>query len=305
MKRKDLFLALMVVIIWGANFTLIRLGLNGVPSMLLAALRYTLVIPAIFFVKKPKIDLKYAIAYGLSVGVGQFSCLFYAMQIGMPAGLSSITLQSAAFFTPILAFLFLHESIQPKQILGLFIAGIGLFFIASNVGSITLVPLDALLLTLLAAFFWALSNIIIKFASNKAQLKGEKIDMLGVVVWSSLVPPIPLFIFSFLLDGPTVILATVTNLSLISIISILYLAYAATIFGYGTWSVLLGKYPASKIAPLSLLVPVTGLLTSQIVLKEQLSATQWTGGFIILLGLIISTLDFKNMKVFREKNSQN
>ena len=301
MKRKDLILALMVVIIWGANFTLIRLGLNGVPSMLLAALRYTLVIPAIFFVKRPKIDLKYAIAYGLAVGVGQFSCLFYAMQIGMPAGLSSITLQSAAFLTPILAFLFLKESIKGKQIIGLLIAAVGLAFIASNAGNITAVPLNALLLTLVAAFFWALSNIILKFASNKAELTGEKIDMLGVVVWTSLVPPIPLFIFSFLLDGPTVIFATVTNLSLISIVSILYLAYGATIFGYGTWSVLLGKYPASKIAPLSLLVPVTGLLTSQIVLKEQLSTNQWIGGFIILLGLVFSTLDFKNIKILRQE----
>ena len=84
MRKKDLVMALMVVIIWGVNFTVIRLGLNGVPSMLLAALRYTFVLPALFFVKRPKIDMKYAIAYGLSVGVGQFSCLFYAMQLGMP-----------------------------------------------------------------------------------------------------------------------------------------------------------------------------------------------------------------------------
>ena len=49
MKKKDLVMALMVVIIWGVNFTVIRLGLNGVPSMLLAALRYTFVLPALFF----------------------------------------------------------------------------------------------------------------------------------------------------------------------------------------------------------------------------------------------------------------
>ena len=300
MRKKDLVMALMVVIIWGVNFTVIRLGLNGVPSMLLAALRYTFVLPALFFVKRPKIDMKYAIAYGLAVGVGQFSCLFYAMQIGMPAGLSSITLQSAAFMTPLLAFLFLHESIKPKQIIGLFIAAIGLAFIASNAGSITAVPLPALLLTLLAAFFWALSNIVLKFASNKAEALGEKMDMLGVVVWTSLVPPIPLYIISFILDGPDVMLKTVTSLSAISIFSIFYLAFGATIFGYGTWSVLLGKYPASKIAPLSLMVPVTGLLSSQIILKEQLSTSQWTGGFIILLGLIFSTLDIKSLIKFNK-----
>ena len=78
------------------------------------------------------------------------------------------------------------------------------------------------------------------------------------------------------------------------------MAFGATIFGYGTWSVLLGKYPASKIAPLSLMVPVTGLLSSQIILKEQLSTSQWTGGFIILLGLIFSTLDIKSLIKFNK-----
>ena len=142
---------------------------------------------------------------------------------------------------------------------------------------------------------------MLKFASNKAEALGEKIDMLGVVVWTSLVPPIPLYIFSFILDGPDVMLKTVTSLSAISTFSIFYLAFGATIFGYGTWSVLLGKYPASKIAPLSLMVPITGLLSSQIILKEQLSTSQWTGGFIILLGLIFSTLDIKSLIKFNNR----
>ncbi|NLY73096.1 MAG: EamA family transporter, partial [Tissierellia bacterium] len=86
MNRKDALLALLVVIIWGANFTVIKLGLGGVPSMLLVAIRYSLVaFPAVFIIKKPKTSWNYIIWYGLTVGVGQFSCLFYAMEIGMPA----------------------------------------------------------------------------------------------------------------------------------------------------------------------------------------------------------------------------
>ena len=51
MKRRDLILALLVVIVWGANFTVIKLGLAGLPPMLLVALRYTFAaVPAIFFV---------------------------------------------------------------------------------------------------------------------------------------------------------------------------------------------------------------------------------------------------------------
>ena len=56
MKKKDFILALLVVVIWGANFTVIKLGLGGVPSMLLVSLRYLSVLPALFFVKKPELD---------------------------------------------------------------------------------------------------------------------------------------------------------------------------------------------------------------------------------------------------------
>lgn len=302
MKKKDFILALMVVIVWGVNFTVIKLGLGGVPSMLLAALRYTCILPALFFVKKPNIEWSHGILYGLAVGVGQFSCLFYAMQIGMPAGLSSIILQSAAFITPLLAFTFLKEPIKLQQLGGLSIAGIGLYFIGKSAGSADLfsISLPALALTLLAAVFWALSNIILKFASNKAASRGEKLDMLGVVIWTSIVPPIPLFLMAFLLDTPETIFTALANLNVLSVFSILYLALGATIFGYGTWSVLLGKYPASKIAPLSLLVPVTGLISSQIVLNESLSPMQWMGGVVILIGLLFASFDItwlKNTKI--------
>jgi O-acetylserine/cysteine efflux transporter len=107
LKKKDLLIGLLVVIVWGANFTVIRLGLNGVPSMLLVLFRYLIVLfPAIFFVKKPNTEWKYIILYGLTVGALQFSCLFYAMEIGMPASLASIIVQSQAFISPILAMIF-------------------------------------------------------------------------------------------------------------------------------------------------------------------------------------------------------
>jgi len=120
MKKKDMLVALMVVIIWGANFTVIKLGLGGVPSMLLVALRYLITaFPAVFIVKKPDTEWKYIIFYGLFVGVLQFSCLFYAMEIGMPAGLASIVLPgSRLLYQPIMAMIFLKEKIKSKQVVG-------------------------------------------------------------------------------------------------------------------------------------------------------------------------------------------
>lgn len=299
MKRKDFILALLVVIIWGANFTVIKLGLGGVPPMLLVAFRYTLVaFPAVFFVKRPNISLKNLLLYGFTVGVGQFACLFYAMHIGMPAGLASIITQLQAFFSPILGYFLLKEQIKAKQLAGFIIGALGLFVIglASTTDHISSIPLPAILLTICAPIFWSISNIVAKTASQKARNKNENLDMLSLVVWASLVPPIPTLILALLMDSPASIINSISNLNIMSIFSVLYLAFASTLFGYGFWSILISKYPLNKISPLSLLVPITGLLTARIVLQEELSRLQWMGVFIIILGLVVINLDFKKIR---------
>ncbi len=294
MKKNDILLALLLVTIWGFNFTVIKLGLGGVPSMLLVALRYLLTaFPAIFFVKKPSTGWKYIILYGLTVGVGQFSCLFYAMEIGMPAGIASIVLQIQAFISPALAAVFLNEKLKAKQIVGSAIAAAGLVIIAAanTAGGIGSIPFTAILLNLLAPVFWAASNIVARIASDKAAANGEKLDMFSLVVWSGLIPPVPMLGLALMLNTPQSLLSVITNLNGISIFAIIYLAFGATLFGYGVWNVLIGKYPLSKVAPLPLAVPVIALLSARIVLNEQLSSMQWLGVSVILAGLIITNLN--------------
>lgn len=298
MKIKDFILAILVVIIWGANFTVIKLGLSGVPPMLLITLRFTLVaFPAVFFIKAPKISIRDMLLYGFTVGVGQFGCLFYAMHIGMPAGLASIIVQLQAFISPFLGYLFLKESFNTKQLVGFIIAALGLIVIGinSSADGITSIPFNAILLTICAPIFWSISNIVAKTASKKAKEKGEELNMLSLVIWGSLVPPIPTLILALLIDSPQTLINSMSNLNITSIFAILYLAFGSTLFGYGFWSILISRYPLNKISPLSLLVPITGLLTARIVLLERLSKLQWLGVSIIIIGLIVANLNIKQI----------
>ena len=127
--------------------------------------------------------------------------------------------------------------------------------------------------------------------------------MFGLVVWSSLVPPLPLFIFALILDSPETLLNIVLGLSGQSIFAILYLSFLATLFGFGLWSFLLSKYPAGKVAPLSLLVPITGLITARAVLGEQLMPIQWLGCGIIILGLITSNFGSNILQFFFKRKT--
>jgi len=298
MTLRDLFLALLVVLVWGANFTVIRIGLDGVPPLLLAALRFLLALfPAIFFIKPPRIPFRYWFGYGLFVGFGQFGCLFSAMHLGMPAGVASVVLQSQAFFTLLFAALLLGEKVTVRQVLGLVLAAAGLFWVGGGGGGGGGIPLVALVLTLAAASFWGMSNIVVRRAGVLAAAGGNRLDILSLVVWSSLVPPLPLFLCSLALDGPQRVAASVAGPTPTSIFAIAYLAFGATLFGYGAWSKLLSKYPANRVAPLSLLVPVAGLVTAGIVLDEVLLIRQWLGCALVVAGLLIATLQLPTRRL--------
>ena len=278
MPPRDIALALGVVVIWGLNFIAIKWSVAEIPPFLLTALRYVgCAFPAVFFIKRPKVGWPIMLAYGLSVGVLQFSFLFTAIQLGMPAGLASLVMQMQVFFTMGLAVLFLGERPTGIQIGGAALALVGLGAIGSeHLGSAVLLPL---LMTLAAAFFWGLSNIVTKRAG--------KVDMLAFVVWGALVPIAPMLVLSLLFEGPQALLDLV-SVSPAAIGSIVFIAYGSTLIGYGIWAVLLGKYPASFVAPFSLLVPVVGFAAAYLILGEQISLLEILGSVLIFFGLMLN-----------------
>ena len=132
MRLMDWGWALLVVLVWGVNFVVIHVGLVGVPPLLLGALRFLLVaLPAVFFVPRPRIPLRWLLAYGLTISFGQFAFLFTAMHVGMPAGIASLVLQSQVIFTLCFGALLLRERWQRHQPLALGIACLGLIVLAS------------------------------------------------------------------------------------------------------------------------------------------------------------------------------
>ncbi|ARP87482.1 EamA family transporter [Bordetella genomosp. 9] len=279
MSPRDLLLAFVVILVWGVNFVVIKIGLHGIPPMLLGALRFMLAaVPAVFFVKRPAIATRWLIAYGATISLGQFAFLFYAMAVGMPAGLASVVLQAQAFFTVGLSALFLHERFRAHNAAGLIVAACGLALIGEQGGDA--MTLAGFCLTLCAALMWALGNIVTK--------KAGKADMLGLVVWGSLVPPLPFLAFSWFFEGPDRIHAAFTSIGASSVFAVLYLSFGATLVGYGLWARLMSRYPAAQVAPFSLLVPVLGLASAALLLDEVLTLPQITGAALVMAGLLIN-----------------
>ncbi|QZX95675.1 EamA family transporter [Pantoea alfalfae] len=287
MSVKDMLLALCVVVAWGVNFVVIKLGLQGMPPFLLAGLRFTLVaFPAIFFVRRPPIPLRWLVVYGMTISFGQFAFLFLAIKLGMPAGLASLVLQAQAFFTLLLGALLLAEKLRWNHIVGIIIATLGMFLLATagmegqtSAG----ITLTTMMLTLSAALSWGLGNI-----TNKIIMRNRSVPIMSLVVWSALVPVIPFFACSLLFEGQAAIVNSLLHIGLQTMLALFYLAFVATIVGYAIWGNLLSRYETWRVAPLSLLVPVVGIITAALVLDEHLSGQQMLGAVVIILGLLVN-----------------
>ena len=283
MPLQHFLLALLVVATWGINFVVIKVGLHGVPPFLLASLRFVLAaFPAVFLVKRPNVAFRFVVAFGFTLGVIHFGLLFLGLKLGISAGIGSLVLQLQAFFTALFGVMLLKEKLEPRQILGMVIAFSGIALIATvNDSSINVL---GLVIMVVSAAFWGVANIISKTASQQS----SSLNMLSFIVWASLIPPIPLALLSWLFEDHKQIVEVFTNPKLESFGALLYIAYLSTIFGFSVWTYLLGKYQTSRVAPLSLLVPVFGMLASAFFLHETFGVLKLLGAAIVVLGLMVN-----------------
>lgn len=285
---RDRLLAALVAVLWGVNFVAIHFSLEHYPPFFLVGLRFlVLVIPTVLFVKWPGVKVRWLLGYGLGFGILQFAFLYAGMQAGMPPGLASLVLQASAPFTVVLAALWLRERITVVQGIGVLIAVAGLGIIAAErAGTSALLPV---VLTLCGALGWAFGNV----CSRQAR----PVSPLGLTLWMSVVPPIPLIALSLLVEGPDLIgRSIVTTFTVEAIPAVLGLAYTVllgTVVGSGIWVTLMKRNPSSRVAPFSMLVPVAGFTSAWLILGEVPNAGDLVGGAVVIAGVFIATTTWR------------
>jgi O-acetylserine/cysteine efflux transporter len=283
MRPRHLLLALSIVLIWGVNFAIIKLGLRQVSPLALGVMRFFLAaFPWVFFIKRPNVPLSMIAAYGLLIFALQFGFLFTGMKIGMSAGLSSLILQLQVFFTIGLSMTLLGERPTSWQLVGAVLAFSGVGMVALHIGGdVTMV---GLLLLIAAAAAWGGGNVVSKQISQRAAAAP---NVLGLVVWGSLFALPPLLAVALVLD-PQHFVSSFTGLDWVSVGSIAYIVYLSTLFGFAAWSGLLARYPVSTVAPFTLLVPVFGFLGSAVLLGEPLQGWKLGASSLVIAGLCIN-----------------
>ena len=278
---RHFLLALAVVAVWGTNFVVIKLALGELPPLLFAALRFALaLVPALFFLPRPKGNWKNLAGYGLLIGVGQFGLLYVAMNGYISPGIASLVIQIQVFFTIGLSMRLTGERVRVFQWFALLLATAGIVIIVFNTdGSTTILGLA---LVLLAALSWAGGNMSAK--------QGSPTNMLAYVVWSSAFAVPPLFALSLAFEGWDAASAALRQADAATWAAVAWQAWGNTLFGYAAWGWLLARHPAATITPMALLVPVFGMGASALWLSEPLPPWKLAAAALVLAGLAVNLL---------------
>jgi len=293
MAPRHLALAALVALIWGVNFIAIDLGLRDTPPLLLVALRFAVVaLPLVFLVPRPDVPWRVIVGIGLAMSAGQFGLLFTAMHLGLPAGIAAVVLQCQVIFTVAIAAVVLRERPTRLQVAGagLGLAGLGVVAVgrlqgagatdAAGGGAFAVVV--PLLVCVAAGLSWAIGNV---FSRSAAGASG-----FGIVVWSALVVPIPMLALSLLLDGPAVVGEAFATIGWETVVSVAYTAGLASLVGFSAWNLLLGRYPAAVVVPITLLVPPIGLAAGALVLGQVPNPIETAGCAVLVAGVALGQL---------------
>ncbi|MGW0890994.1 EamA family transporter [Saccharopolyspora sp. NPDC002578] len=286
MNARDRLLAVFVAVLWGINFIAIDFSLRWFPPMFFAGLRFAVIaVPTLLLVPRPDVRWRWLLGYGLGFGTLQFAFLFLALESGMPTGLASLVLQASAPFTVLLGGILLREKIRATQAVGIVVAVLGMAVIGwHRAQAAALLPV---VLTLCGALGWAFGNLC------NRQAKAS--DPLRLTLWMSIVPPLPMFALSALVEGPSLgwraLAGSFTSATgWAALGGLAFTAVLATVLGSGIWTALMARHPASTVAPFSLLVPVVGVSSAWLVLGERPHPVELLAGAVVIAGVLLGSL---------------
>lgn len=276
---RHILLALLIVVIWGVNFVAIAFALDDLPPFLLTALRFIFVaFPLVCFLPRPAVKWSHLLTYGLAMFAGQFSFLFLGMKLGVSAGLTSVVLQVQVLITIALGAMLLKERISVVQILGALVAVSGFVIVAANTGGEATAA--GLLCIFLAALSWAFANVTSR--------RLGRVNALALVVWGSLVVPVPMLLASLAFEGPARIWSSLAHVSASAVLALAFIVYISTLVAYSLWSWLLARHPASSVSPFTLLVPLVAMFSSAWLLGEHLAPWKLLAASLVLTGLALN-----------------
>lgn len=272
-------------LIWGSSYILIKKGLTGLTPIQLGSLRVivtTIIIAPIGYQKIKHIPRQKMKWVALSAFVGSFfpAYLFAFAETEISSSITAVMVSLTPLFTLLISVFVFGEELLKKQVFGVLIGFTGIIVLINNELFSSSFNILYIMFIVLAAFCYAINANVLKY-------KLSNIPALGIVFMSFLFMFIPAFIILCFSDFPFSDFAS-DPLIIESIIYIVILA----LFGTAIAKVLYIKLLAISTPVFSVsttyLMPVVAIFWG-LLDGEEFKLTQFTGTAIILLGVYLVT----------------
>ena len=283
-------LLLLCCLIWGLNQVAIKVSVGGVSPQLGAGLRS---VAAAGFVwlwclvrGEPLFRRDGTGAYGLLIGLmfaGEFALIYWGLAY-TTASRSVIFLYSAPFFVALGA----HRYIPGERLTRGRIAGLALAF-----AGLCLACADALYLPsrrelfgdtleLLAGLLWGATTVVLKKGVGPRTGGRAALTPPRMLFYQLAVSSVALIGGSLALREPGVVAPTAAVVAALA-----YQAVIVAFASYLAWFWLLGRYPASDLAPYLFWTPLFGVLAGRVLLGDPLSANLGAAAALVALGIYL------------------
>ncbi|NVJ60432.1 MAG: EamA family transporter [Gammaproteobacteria bacterium] len=285
---------ILLSLIWGSSFWLIKQGLESLTPIQVALLRIIFagicLLPFLFRSRTSKLPLKMLAIIGMVGNIIPALCFAFAQQI-IPSALAGMTNSLQPILTMILAFQFFNLSIQKQQVIGVIIGFVGALLLTAP-QDVTQLQLSeqgaahywATGLVILATFCYALStNLIRNYCAHLAP-----VTIAATSINFYLLPAAVILFFNVNSSN-----LELTPQALGSIGSVFLLGSIGTAFALIVFNRLVHLAGAVTASLVTYLIPIVaiiiGLLDNEVIVWHQ-----YVGILIIFIGLLMLSLSKSN-----------
>lgn len=271
---------LIVVLIWGANWVNMKIGLYYATPLnyLFQRLFFSsfMIAPFLFFAKNgikrdPRIFVNVVIL-----------CVIYAvsvifLMVGLEhesAGISSVVTFTQPLFVFALSAIFLKNEITKVRIVGVLVGFGGIITIyLEKIGGVEYATMSISFL-LASAFLWAVTIVYYKIIS-------EEVHPYWIGFFQAAIGSIIVYPFALVTGGVVFIF------DLPYLLSLAYVTVLSTVVAFSLWFYLLRSEDAAKVSSSSFMIPVVALVSSNLLLGETINLPQMAGVFMVLAGVYL------------------
>ncbi|ETO91677.1 MAG: hypothetical protein P857_847 [Candidatus Xenolissoclinum pacificiensis L6] len=295
MKFHDTILVLLVVFCWSTGYLAQSYLVKFVPpffAMFLESAIVSIVYSPILLYKKPPANLSFLMVLGFLWGPGTYGSMLLAVSLGINVSVVSVIGKTNVIFAIIFARIFFNEKMNFATILGILTSFTGLLFLLNTVHIFSNLP--SLFSLMVFAVSWASYNMFVKKLSNMKKNQDEPLNMSVLVPWVSVCAMPQLFCISYCFEDWNI---DIYSIPIHFIFVLAYQSLVVTCIVLSIWFRLITKYPMYKVGPFALLLPVFGMISGIVLLREQVTTLQLISSIIMISGLVIVSVQKINQYI--------